>query len=64
MGSNPLCQNMIQKDLGYETGINYFTELWKWPGVHLDKVLANDFMHCEIQGESQKHFLKVIFVIF
>jgi hypothetical protein len=59
MGRNPLNQNWQQDDYGKEYGINYYSELWEWPGVDISVVLANDFMHCEIQGESQKHFLKV-----
>jgi hypothetical protein len=59
MGTNPLHQNSFQRENGYDTGINFYSELWEWPGVQLDKSLANDYMHCEIQGESQKHFLKV-----
>jgi hypothetical protein len=59
MGRDPTDVNHSQIENGKEFGVNFFSELWLWPGVQVNHVLANDFMHCEVQGESQKHFLKV-----
>jgi hypothetical protein len=59
MGRDPTNLNAWQREFGKEWGVNRFSELWEWPGVSVCHVLTNDFMHCEVQGESQKHFLKV-----
>jgi hypothetical protein len=64
MGRDPTEQNNMQREHGKTHGVNFYSEIWCWPGALVNNVLANDFMHCEVQGESQKHFLKVLSYIF
>lgn len=59
LGTNPMSLNRDQDAVGFKWGLTHFSEIWNFPGVYVSNVLANDFMHCEIQGEGLKHFLKV-----
>jgi hypothetical protein len=44
--------------LSKDTGITHYSEVLNYPGVEVPLTVTNDIMHCELQGEAQKHFLK------
>jgi hypothetical protein len=56
---NPMDREEWQKDLASRLGMNFFSELLKWPGTRIVDLDALDLMHCELSGESLKHILKL-----
>ncbi len=59
LGQNPMSLSSDQDAVGLKWGLTHYSELWEIPGCYVSEVLANDFMHCMVQGEFLKHFLKV-----
>jgi len=49
----------VKEALMYQHGITRRSALWDFPGAQLNKQLLLDLMHCEIEGEIDKHFLKL-----
>jgi hypothetical protein len=56
LGTDPTQHTDVQASMSTESGIRYYSELWNWPGVFLCSALVGDLMHCEVEGEMQKHF--------
>jgi hypothetical protein len=60
LGENPEDREAWQDDLASRIGMNFYTELLKWPGTRIVDLDALDLMHCELGGESMKHVLKFL----
>jgi hypothetical protein len=60
LGENPEDREPWQDDLASRIGMNFYSEILKWPGTRIVDLDALDVMHCELGGESMKHILKFL----
>jgi hypothetical protein len=60
LGEDPQSRETWQDDLASRIGMNFYSELLRWPGTRIVDLDALDLMHCELGGESMKHILKFL----
>jgi hypothetical protein len=60
LGEDQTLHDVNQQIMASKYGLNYYSELLKWPGTRFIDVDAFDLMHAGGGGEDMKHFLKFV----